>query len=149
MVGPGTGIAPMRALLQERGYMQKEKGLMVGPNFLYFGCKSRSLDYLYEDELKIFQEKGTLTRLYTAFSREQKNKVYVQHLLLENARETWDLMENQGGFIYVCGGVKMGKDVIEALVKIISEVGGLCSTDAKIYVERLAQDGRLVQELWA
>merc|ERR1712050_258263 len=132
-----------------RAHMQKFKGLMVGRNFLYFGCKNRSLDYLYEDELKIFQDEGTLTKLHTAFSREQKNKVYVQHLLLENASETWDFMENQGGFIYVCGGVKMGKDVIEALAKIISEVCGLCSTDAKIYVERLAQDGRLVQELWA
>jgi NADPH-ferrihemoprotein reductase len=149
MIGPGTGIAPMRALLQERRHQRLSQKKTVGTNILYFGCKKRSLDYLYEDELRSFQEEGILDHLYVAFSREEKDKVYVQHLLSKNAKETWDLIDSESASIYVCGGVKMGNDVTEALKEIISTHGQMSFSDVKDYLAKLASDGRFVQELWA
>ena len=150
MIGPGTGIAPMRALLQERSYiMKKQKNVDVGSNVLYFGCKKRNLDYLYEDELKQFQKDGVLNKLYVAFSREQEKKVYVQNLLAQNAKETWSLINDQGAYIYVCGGVKMGSDVGTTLRAIISDMGKMNSEESKQYLDKMASKGRYVQELWA
>lgn len=147
MVGPGTGIAPMRGLLQERQYQRKSLKQKVGPNVLYFGCKKSSLDYIYKDELKGFQSSGDLDTLHVAFSREQKEKVYVQHLLSKNAAETWDLINNKGASIFVCGGVKMGHDVTEALKNIGVQEGKLSPDDAKKYLDKLASEGKFVQVL--
>jgi len=149
MIGPGTGIAPMRALLQERAHQKKKQKLKVGENVLYFGCKKRELDFIYADELEAFKKAKTLTKMHLAFSREQEEKVYVQHLLAKNAKETWKLMEKGGAYIYVCGGVRMGQDVSEALRKIVSSQGDLTTTDAKKYLEQMSSSGRYVQELWA
>lgn len=110
MFGPGTGIAPMRALLQERSYgrsaLGDEKKDDQGANVLYFGCKDRSMDYIYREELEAFADEGTLTELHLAFSREQNEKVYVQHLLAKRAEETWKLIHDQKASIFVCGAVK-------------------------------------------
>lgn len=149
MIGPGTGIAPMRAFLQERSYQKHQQKLPVGDNVLYFGCKRRDHDYLYEEELMQFQKEGTLTHLHVAFSREMDRKVYVQHLLAENAKDTWDLIDNKNASIYVCGGTKMGADVTDAITKLIADVGGKDVSGAKAYVERLRSESRFVQELWA
>jgi NADPH-ferrihemoprotein reductase len=149
MIGPGTGIAPMRALLQERRHQRLSQKKIVGSNILYFGCKKRSLDYLYEDELRAFQTEGILDHLFVAFSREEREKVYVQHLLSKNAKETWDLIDSESASIYVCGGVKMGHDVTEALKEILSTHGQMSFSDVKVYLAKLASDGRFVQELWA
>jgi NADPH-ferrihemoprotein reductase len=119
-----------------------------GANILYFGCKKANLDYLYEEELRTFQEEGVLTKLYVAFSREETKKVYVQHLLSQNAKETWELIDSESASIYVCGGVKMGHDVTEALKEILSTQGEMSFSDAKDYLAKLASDGRFVQELW-
>ncbi len=149
MIGPGTGIAPMRALLQERSHQKLSQKLKVGENILYFGCKKRDLDFIYQDELKAFEKEGTLTQMHLAFSREQDKKVYVQHLLSKNAKDTWKLISKGGAYIYVCGGVKMGQDVSDALKRLISEHGDLGTTDAKKYLDEMAKEGRFVQELWA
>lgn len=149
MIGPGTGIAPMRALLQERAHQKNVLNLPVGENVLYFGCKNRDQDFIYSDELDASQKEGTLTKMHLAFSREQDKKVYVQQLLAKNSKETWDLVNDQGAYIYVCGGVKMGQDVSETLRKIIGEHGNRSTTDAKKYLEQMASAGRFVQELWA
>jgi NADPH-ferrihemoprotein reductase len=149
MVGPGTGIAPMRALLQERSYQRTSLKQAVGPNVLYFGCRKRSMDYLYNEELDAFQEQGDLDTFHIAFSREQKEKVYVQHLLSKNGKDAWDSIDNLGASIFVCGGVKMGHDVTKALNDICIEEGNLSAEDAKAYLTRLASEGRFVQELWA
>jgi NADPH-ferrihemoprotein reductase len=149
MIGPGTGIAPMRALLQERSYQRTKRKMNVGSNILYFGCKRRSEDFLYEDELKQFQQDGVLDVLRVAFSREQDQKVYVQHLLLQNAEETWNLIDGQKAHIFVCGGVKMGQDVSEALKEIVVSHSDLSSNAAKEYLSKLSHEGRFVQELWA
>lgn len=150
MIGPGTGIAPMRALLQERSYQKKTLKQNVGTNVLYFGCKKSTQDYIYQDELEAFQKDGVLNKLYLAFSREDESKkVYVQHLLLENADETWELLDKKGAHIYVCGGVKMGRDVSEALKDIILARADVTSWGAKDYLTKLTEEGRFVQELWA
>ena len=149
MIGPGTGVAPMRALLQERSHQRKTLKQKVGPNILYFGCKKQSLDFIYEDELRSFQAEGVLDKLHLAFSRDQSKKVYVQHLLLEKGEETWQMVDGEGAHIYVCGGVKMGHDVSEALKEIISSHGKFSPQEAKDYLTKLADEGRFVQELWA
>ena len=153
MIGPGTGIAPMRALLQERSHQRKKKHRFgksdVGKNVLYFGCKTPHQDYLYENELKEFEKEGTLSNLRVAFSRTTEKKVYVQHLLADDADETWDLVEKEKASVFVCGGTKMGADVSETLRAIVSESGGMNADDAKAYLERMAAEGRFVQELWS
>ena len=139
----------MRALLQERAHQKKERGLPVGENVLYFGCKHRSQDFIYSDELASYEKDGTLKTVYLAFSREQKEKIYVQHLISKNANETWDLLDKKGAYIYVCGGVRMGSDVSAALQQIICEKGDMGSAEGKSYLEKLQSSGRFVQELWA
>ncbi len=156
MVGPGTGIAPMRALLQERSYQREHIGeASAGDNVLYFGCKNREKDFLYREELEAFQECGVLTTLHLAFSRENpKKKVYVQHLMTEraNAEVLWKLVNNQGAHVYVCGGTSMGTDVAKALVEVVKKFGGRDlgkAGAADQYVAKLKESGRYVQELWS
>eukprot|EP00980_Cylindrotheca_fusiformis_P024416 scaffold11885_cov99-Cylindrotheca_fusiformis.AAC.1 len=149
MIGPGTGVAPMRALLQERRYQRQVQNMSVGLNILYFGCKKREMDFIYREELESFEKEGVLNKFYLAFSREQNEKVYVQHMLSQNATETWDLIHNKNASIYVCGGVRMGHDVAETLKEIAVKEGALSLEEAKEYLASLANDGRFVQELWA
>lgn len=170
MVGPGTGIAPMRALLQERSHQRNSNakaGSKVGPSVLYFGCKDEKCDYLYADELKKFQDEGTLTALHIAFSRPGFNhtakkgtpssagagaaKVYVQHLMREAGKraELWELIHGRGAHVYVCGGTSMGSDVGRALLEVVQHEGGQSVGDADKYVATLKAQGRYVQELWA
>lgn len=147
MIGPGTGVAPMRALLQER-FHQAKSGV-VGPNILYFGCKRRDLDYLYKDELEAWQQQQQGLELHVAFSREGNTKVYVQHLLQKQAKETWRYIDTKKASIYVCGGVKMGHDVTETLKDILVHQGEMSFDKAKAYLASMASEGRFVQELWA
>ena len=150
MIGPGTGVAPMRALLQERSHLMHKMKLSVGPNVLYFGCKKRKLDYIYQDEIEAFQKSKDISYLRSAFSREQDQKVYVQHLLEEDAEKIWDMVDSKGAHIYVCGGTKMGQDVNTTFRNIAMKVGGVENEDAaRKYYENLVSNGRFVQELWA
>mmetsp|Transcript_20839 Transcript_20839/g.31403 ORF Transcript_20839/g.31403 Transcript_20839/m.31403 type:complete len:458 (-) Transcript_20839:234-1607(-) len=174
MIGPGTGVAPMRALLQERLYQRDVLQQNVGPNILYFGCKTESQDYLYKEEWEEYyqpqqsnnknknnKKKSILTQFHVAFSRAQTNhppqqqkKVYVQHLLAQNASETWNLIHEQGAYIYVCGGVRMGADVGATIRDICATHLGNNKNDneeeeAQHYVTQLVASGRYIQELWA
>eukprot|EP00563_Minutocellus_polymorphus_P013114 CAMPEP_0181074142 /NCGR_PEP_ID=MMETSP1070-20121207/29451_1 /TAXON_ID=265543 /ORGANISM="Minutocellus polymorphus, Strain NH13" /LENGTH=739 /DNA_ID=CAMNT_0023155253 /DNA_START=29 /DNA_END=2251 /DNA_ORIENTATION=+ len=152
MIGPGTGIAPMRALLQERSHQRKKRRIgskNVGKNVLYFGCKTPHQDYLYEEELKDFEKEGTLNTLRVAFSRKTEKKVYVQHLLADDADETWTLVEKEKASVFVCGGTKMGSDVSETLRSIVAEAGGMSADEAKAYLDKMSSEGRFVQELWS
>jgi NADPH-ferrihemoprotein reductase len=158
LVGPGTGIAPMRALLQERAY-QKANGVSIGPVVLYFGCKNEACDYLYSDEVAQFQKDGVLSTLHLAISRPGykgtpgtgQPKVYVQHLMKrdENATELWNLIDGQGGYVYVCGGTLMGTDVGHAVVAVIEKYGKKSTQEAEKYLSNLKSQCRYVQELWA
>jgi len=149
MIGPGTGVAPMRALLQERAYQRDVLKKDVGANILYFGCKKANMDYLYDDEFEGMKKEGLINKLYLAFSRETSKKIYVQHLLEKNSEDTWNLMNNQNAYIYVCGGVRMGGDVGETLRRICVLHGNLSTDAAKEFMTNLANNGRYVQELWA
>lgn len=149
MVGPGTGFAPMRALLQERSHSKHTLKQPVGPNVVYFGCKDRKLDYIYQDEIKNFEKSGDIDLLRVAFSREQAKKVYVQHLIQQDGEKVWNLIDKEGAYVYICGGTKMGSDVCTTLKKLAVAIGGIANEeDAKKYLDHLHSKGRLVQELW-
>jgi len=143
MVGPGTGIAPFRAFLAER----KATGA-TGRNWLLFGDQQRQYDFLYEQELAQYQAEGFLTRLDLAFSRDQKEKVYVQNRMLENAAELWQWLQD-GAHFYVCGDAKrMATDVDNALKQIAMEQGGLSAEQAKAYVADLAKAKRYQRDVY-
>jgi NADPH-ferrihemoprotein reductase len=120
MVGPGTGFAPFRGFLQHRKW-QKDEGRDVGDTILFTGCRNRSIDYIYSEELENFEKNKILTKNFVAFSRDSEKKVYVQHLLKEQKEIVWDVI-NRNGSIYVCGDAKnMARDVNDVIVEIISE----------------------------
>jgi sulfite reductase (NADPH) flavoprotein alpha-component len=140
MIGPGTGIAPFRAFLQER----RATGA-TGRNWLLFGDQRRDTDFLYQDELEAYLAEGVLTRLDLAFSREQAEKIYVQHRLQENAATLWQWLED-GAAIYVCGDAsKMAKDVDDALQAIITSQSG---RDGKAYLAELAAARRYLRDVY-
>ncbi|XP_004454061.2 NADPH-dependent diflavin oxidoreductase 1 isoform X1 [Dasypus novemcinctus] len=143
MVGPGTGVAPFRAAIQER-VAQGQKG-----NFLFFGCRRRDQDFYWEAEWQELEERGCLT-LVTAFSRDQEQKVYVQHRLRQHGPLIWDLLDRQGAYFYLAGNAKsMPADVTDALTAIFQEEGGLPGPDAASYLARLQRSGRFQAETWA
>jgi len=149
MIGPGTGIAPMRALLQERYHQKYNLKQNIGKNILYFGCRHATVDQLYSDEIHTFLQQGVLTHYYPAFSRDQKGKVYVQHLLEKHEEETWEMIDKQQASIFVCGAIQMGHDVLETLRRIVMVGGGMDMIEAKNYLDIMHHQGRFVQELWA
>lgn len=101
MVGPGTGLAPFRGFIQERQYLRDE-GKQVGDTVLYFGCRKKSEDFIYAEELEEYVAKGTLT-MKTAFSRDQKEKIYVTHLIEQDADLIWNVIGENKGHFYICG----------------------------------------------
>ncbi|RUS72053.1 hypothetical protein EGW08_020182 [Elysia chlorotica] len=147
MIGPGTGIAPFRGFIQERAYL-KDEGRMVGETILYFGCRNESVDFIYSEELAEYKEKGVLT-LHTAFSRDQAQKVYVQHLMDQNQEQIWNLL-NENGHIYICGDAKnMAKEVHGVLVKILTSKGSMSEADAEDYIKKLQSKGRYSADVWS
>ena len=143
MVGPGTGIAPFRAFLQER----RATGA-VGKNWLFFGARTSAQDFFYREELEDMQAMGSLHKLSTAFSRDQQPAVYVQHRMRENAAELWKWLQ-EGAHFYVCGDAKnMAKDVDVALHAIAQEAGGLAEDDAKEYVSAMRKSKRYQRDVY-
>ena len=143
MVGPGTGIAPFRAFLEER----KASGAQ-GKNWLFFGDQKRASDYLYETELDAWQKEGHLARLDLAFSRDQDAKIYVQDRMLANAAELWSWLQ-AGAHFYVCGdALRMAKDVDAALHRIIETAGGKTADAAKAYVAKLKSEKRYQRDVY-
>ncbi len=147
MIGPGTGLAPFRGFLQERK-ARKDKGASLGPAMLFFGCRHPDQDYLYADELKSLAAEG-ITELFTAFSRADGPKTYVQHMLAAQKDKVWPLIE-QGAIIYVCGdGGKMEPDVKAALVAIYREKTGSDAAAGARWIEDLGASNRYVLDVWA
>lgn len=129
MVGPGAGIAPFRAFIEQR-----VADGATGRNWLFFGEQRRATDFLYEQEWLGYRENGKLHRLDVAFSRDQDYKIYVQHRMLESGVELWDWLQN-GAYFYVCGDAKhMAKDVHQALINIAQRHGGMSPEAAAEYV---------------
>jgi sulfite reductase (NADPH) flavoprotein alpha-component len=143
MVGPGTGIAPFRAFLQER----KAVGAK-GKNWLFFGSQHEHCNYFYREELEQYQRDGFLTRCDCAWSRDQEGKSYVQHKMLENAAEIWKWMD-AGAQFFVCGDARrMAKDVDAALRTIIQEQGGKSEEQTNEHVEKLKSDKRYKRDVY-
>ena len=144
MVGPGTGVAPFRAYLQDR----KATGAK-GKNWLFFGEQRRGSDFLYEEEFTALQGEGILTRFDTAFSRDQAHKVYVQNRMIENAAEIWKWISAEGAHFFVCGDAsRMAKDVDAALLKIVETEGGKTPEEAAAYVEELKKTKRYKRDVY-
>ncbi|WP_031480544.1 bifunctional nitrate reductase/sulfite reductase flavoprotein subunit alpha [Streptomyces bicolor] len=143
MVGPGTGVAPFVGFLQERRALGHR-----APNWLFFGEQHRASDFYYEDELTALLDEGTLARLDTAFSRDQRNKVYVQDRMREHGPELWRWLQD-GAHFYVCGDAsRMAKDVDQALRDIAVTHGGLAEAEASAYVKQLAAAKRYVRDVY-
>ncbi len=143
MVGPGTGIAPFRAFLHERSNRGDS-----GKNWLFFGNPSEENDFLYKEELLQFLEIGCLTRLDTAFSRDQENKIYVQHRMLECAKEIWAWISG-GAYFYVCGDAqKMAKDVDKALHQIAQQQGNMTENGAKDFIKTMTKNKRYLRDVY-
>lgn len=143
MVGPGTGIAPFRAFLQERAATKA-----AGRNWLFFGHQRMATDFFYADELNAMKEAGQLERLTLAWSRDGAEKIYVQDRMRQNGPELWAWL-NQGAHFYVCGDAKrMAKDVERALVDIAAEHGKLSSDDAVAFVAGLKKAGRYQADVY-
>ena len=143
MVGPGTGIAPFRAFLQER-----EATGATGLTWLFFGDRNRATDFLYEEEINAWRERGVLHRLDTAFSRDQAEKVYVQHRMLENGADIWRWLA-EGGYFYVCGdAARMAKDVDDALHRIVKVEGGKTDEEAAAFVGELKKAKRYRKDVY-
>ena len=136
MIGPGTGLAPFRAFLQERQATDAP-----GPNWLYFGHQRSDYDFFYEDELKEMRKSGLLTRLTLAWSRDGKEKIYVQDRMRDDGRDLWEWL-SKGAHIYVCGdALRMAKDVERALIDIVAEHGKR-STGRRRAIRRRVEEER-------
>lgn len=143
MIGPGTGIAPFRAFVQERAARQA-----AGDNWLFFGNPHFTEDFLYQTDWQEFFADGALTRIDLAFSRDQEHKIYVQHRITEQAHELWNWLQ-RGAHIYVCGDEKrMAHDVHQALLGVVSEMGGYTAEEAENYLVHLRKEGRYQKDVY-
>lgn len=143
MVGPGTGVAPFRAFVQERAARRAS-----GRNWLFFGEQKRACDFLYEEDFTGWHQRGVLHRLETAFSRDQAHKIYVQHRMHEQAAELWRWLQ-AGAYFYVCGDARMmARDVDQALHEIIAVQGKMTPEQAAEFVKALKRDKRYQRDVY-
>ena len=147
MVGPGTGLAPFRAFLQERA-AAAAAGAPLGPALLFFGCRDPEKDYIYRDELEAAAAAGTLTHLSAAFSRTSAPKTYVQHDLLRHKCDVFAALDG-GGTLFVCGDAKhMARDVHRAVLDVAKGCNGGGDAAAEAWVAALQQRGCYLQDVW-
>lgn len=143
MVGPGTGVAPFRAFMQER----VAQGIK-GDSWLFFGNPHFEQDFLYQTEWQQYLKNGDLSRIDVAFSRDQAHKIYVQHRIKEQGQALWQWLQN-GAHLYICGDAeRMAKDVHQALIEVAVEVGGLNTEAAEAYFETLRSDKRYQKDVY-
>jgi sulfite reductase (NADPH) flavoprotein alpha-component len=143
MVGPGTGVAPFRAFLYER-----QASGAKGRNWLFFGEQHEASEFYYRDELNDCLRSGSLTRLSTAFSRDQANKIYVQDRMLEEAAALWSWLQ-EGAHFYICGDAqRMAKDVDAALHRVIEKAGGRDAEEARAFVNQMRTEKRYQRDVY-
>ncbi len=143
MVGPGTGIAPFRAFLEERVALGA-----TGNSWLFFGDRRSQTDFLYGDQLSDYLREKSLTRLDLAFSRDQGYKIYVQDRMRQNASELFSWIQD-GAFFYVCGDAsRMAKDVDQALIEIVAQEGGMDEQAAAAYVKAMRKEKRYLRDVY-
>jgi sulfite reductase (NADPH) flavoprotein alpha-component len=144
MIATGTGIAPFRGFLQERDHKNAK-----GENWLFFGDRFSKSDFLYREEIVNYHKNGLLTRLNTAFSRDQEPKVYVQHHMLENSREIFSWIHHKNAVVYICGNKRtMGKAVKKTVETIIRTEGNLSADQTKDYIHNLKAGRRFQTDLY-
>jgi len=143
MIGPGTGVAPFRAFIEDR----EETGA-TGKTWLFYGDRRFRTDFLYQTDWQRWLKSGVLTRMDVAFSRDTDKKVYVQHRMMEKSRELYEWLE-QGAYVYVCGDKQnMARDVHETLLKIIVQEGGKSRAEAEAYMENLSAANRYQRDVY-
>jgi sulfite reductase (NADPH) flavoprotein alpha-component len=143
MIGPGTGIAPFRAFMQDR-----EASETAGQSWLFFGNPNFTQDFLYQTEWQGYLKRGVLTKISLAFSRDQSEKIYVQHRLAENGSDIFEWLES-GAHLYVCGdAMRMAKDVENTLVSIIKQHGQRSESEAKQYLVNLRKTKRYQKDVY-
>jgi sulfite reductase (NADPH) flavoprotein alpha-component len=143
MIGPGTGVAPFRAFLEEREALGAG-----GQNWLFFGDQHFTTDFLYQIEWQRWLKDGVLTRMDVAFSRDTEHKVYVQHRMLEKSKDLYAWLQ-EGAYLYVCGDAeRMAHDVHAALITIVAKEGGVSSQKAAEYVKGLQKDKRYQRDVY-
>ena len=143
MIGPGTGVAPFRAFLQERQATQAS-----GRNWLFYGHQHRDFDFFYEEELKNMRAAGVLNRLTLAWSRDAKEKIYVQDRMRDVGHDLWAWLA-EGAYIYVCGDAqRMAKDVERAWVDVVAKHGARSVDEAIAFVAGLKKTGRYQTDVY-
>jgi len=145
MVGPGTGIAPFRAFMEQRVH---DGG--TGKNWLFFGDQSEKTEFYYKDQIESWIDEGHLYRFTTAWSRDQEEKIYVQNRLKEHGAEVWEWFE-RGAYFYICGDKQyMAKDVHRALIQIAIDHGGMSEEDATHFIEKtmMREEKRYLRDVY-
>ena len=143
MIGPGTGVAPFRAFLQQR-----EATGANGRNWLFFGARRFTHDFLYQLEWQDWLQSGVLTRIDVAFSRDQRQKIYVQHRMWDARRELFAWLQD-GAAVYVCGDAKaMAKDVHATLLQVIADQSGRDADGAAAYLREMQRAGRYLRDVY-
>ena len=143
MIGPGTGIAPFRSFIAER-----DATGATGKNWLFFGDQHFVTDFLYQSEIQNWFDTGVLTKVSTAFSRDQPEKIYVQHKMMQHGNEFFEWIQT-GAYIYVCGSKDpMSFDVEKVLLKIIEQFGERSTSDAEKYLDNLKEEGRYIKDVY-
>jgi len=148
MAGLGTGLAPFRAFVEQRKY-EKSCGVKVGPMTLFFGGRHAKSEYYYRDEFEAHEAEG-LVKCCNAWSRDQKEKVYVQHKITQEASSIWENFGKDGapGYFFLCGSKQPEKDVYAALLAIFKRRGGLNDQEAQSRMDQLQASGRYVTEVY-
>ncbi|KAF2477411.1 NADPH dependent diflavin oxidoreductase-like protein 1 [Lindgomyces ingoldianus] len=152
MVGPGTGVAPMRALIYQRNYWRQEleRSFDDAPkDILFFGCRNAQADFFFKDDWEALKTEGVPLDVLSAFSRDQRRKVYVQDLVRQNSAVVYDTLANKEGVVYICGSSgKMPQAVREALIEVFQSHGSLSREEAEAYLVGMEKCGRYKQETW-
>lgn len=148
MAGLGTGLAPFRAFVEQRKY-HKNKGTQVGPMTLFFGGRYAKAEYYYREEFEAFEQEGLL-KCCNAWSRDQKQKVYVQHKIQEEADSVWRELGTEGskGYFFLCGSKQPEKDIFAAILDILQKKGGMSAAQASKKMDQLQAEGRYVTEVY-
>lgn len=148
LIGAGSGIAPFRSFWQEREALANQSGnSSLGKCILFFGCRSRDIDYLYEEEHKKLLERGILNKVFVALSREDR-KIYVQDEVFEQRSLVYDLLERQGAHVYVCGDAAMAEGVRISLQKVYTSAASYSETEAESAVDDLFNESRYHEDVF-
>ena len=148
MVGPGTGVAPFRAFVEERSELRGGTSRQHGKNWLFFGNPHFETDFLYQTEWLNHLKRGTLDRLDVAFSRDQSDKIYVQHRLIERSKLIFERLEN-GACFYVCGDKdRMAADVQNAVIQIVAKESGKGAEHGAEYLKALKKQRRYLEDVY-